>query len=336
MAGVDRAVRLVVAGCGDIAAQAHLPAIDRCAGVELAGLVDVDEAARTRLGRRYGVPTAASVSEAVAAWAPDGAVVATPPEVTPAVTLELLRLGLPVLCEKPMAVDVETARTVHDRATASDLVVQVGFVNRFSPVIARVRQWLRDERLGRPLLFLLSSYDERYDPDDPTHLNRIMHFLAHGPAFVHEAAHQTDYVFHLGGGRVLDVTALGVASRPEFANDNYTAALIRYDNGNVARLEVGWMFPTMPAGDFRILGPAGEVRVNRAEGWATLTTPDGQERVDLDRPWADASFDGQLAAFAAAVRTGRPHGPDTLDGLASLALCREVAAAAALRTGSGA
>jgi predicted dehydrogenase len=335
MACAERPLRLVVVGCGDIAEQAHLPAIARADGVELAGLVDVDPAARARLAQRYRVPEAASPAEALT-WAPDAAVVATPPEVTPALTVELLGLGLPVLCEKPMAVDVQAARAVHERAAACGLVVQVGFVNRFSPVIARVREWVRGERLGQPLLFLLSSFDERYDPGDPTHLNRVMHFLAHGPAFVHEAAHQTDYVFHLGGGRAVDVTALGTASRPEFPADNYTAALVRYDNGNVARLEVGWLYPTMPPGDFRILGPGGAVRVNRAQGWATLTTPEGEERVDLDRPWVEASFDGQLAAFAAAVRSGRPHGPGTADGLASLALCQDVAAAARARTEVGA
>jgi predicted dehydrogenase len=335
MAGAEPTVRVVVVGCGDIAQQAHLPAIARSVDVELVGLVDVDEATRTRLAQRYGVPAAAGPTEAMA-WAPDAAVVATPPEVTPWLTMELLRLGLPVLCEKPMAVDIETARAVRERAVASGRLVQVGFVNRFSPVIVRVREWIRAGRLGHPLVFTLSSYDERYDPVDRTHLDRIMHFLAHGPAFVHEAAHQTDYVFHLGGGRVVDVTALGLTSRPEFPDDNYTAALIRYDNGNVARLEVGWMFPTMPPGDFRILGPRGSVQVNRVAGWAMLSTPDGEERVEVGRPWVEAAFDGQLAAFAAAVRTGRPHGPDIADGLASLALCQDVAAAARIRVGSGA
>jgi predicted dehydrogenase len=335
MASADRPLRLIVVGCGDIAEQAHLPAIARAKGVELAGLVDVDPAARTRLAERYRVPAAADPAAALD-WAPDAAIVATPPEVTPGLTGQLLRLGLPVLCEKPMAADVEAARALHGLAEASGLVVQVGFVNRFSPVIARVGEWIQSGRLGRPLLFLLSAFDERYDPVDATHLNRIMHFLTHGPAFVHEAAHQTDYVFHLGGGRAVEVTAMGTVSRPEFPADNYTAALVRYDNGDVARLEVGWMFPTMPPGDFRILGPDGAVQVNRAQGWATLTTPEGEERVDLDRPWVEVSFDGQLAAFAAAVRTGRPRGPGTGDGLASVALCMDVAAAARARTGAAA
>jgi myo-inositol 2-dehydrogenase / D-chiro-inositol 1-dehydrogenase len=226
-----------------------------------------------------------------------------------------------------MAVDVEAARRVHAEVSAGDRVVQVGFVNRFSPLIAQVRRWIADGRLGGPLVFALSTFDERHDPADTTHSRRILHFLEHGPAFVHEAAHQTDYVFHLGGGRPVEVTALGATTRPEFPSANYTTALVRYDNGNVARLEVAWLFAAMPPNDFRVLGPSGTVRVNRAEGWATLTTPEGEDKVVLDRPWVEASFDGQLAALVTAVRTGRPAGPTTADGLASLELCHRVAEA---------
>jgi predicted dehydrogenase len=328
MACADAKVRVIVVGCGDIAEQEHLPALARSADAELVGLVDVDDTARNRLAARHGVPGARAVADA-AAWRPDAAIVATPPEITPGLTRDLLGLGLHVLCEKPMAVDPEAARAVHETAVASGRIVQVGFVNRFSPLIVHVRDWLRAGRLGHPLVFALTTYDERYDPADQAHYRRIMHFLEHGPAFLHEAAHQTDYVFHLGGGTVTEVRALGVATRPEFPADNYTAALVRYDNGNVARLEVGWMFPELPASDFRIVGPLGTVRVNRREGWAELAADGATERVALDRPWTEASFDGQLAAFVSAVRSGRPHGPGTADGLASLDLCHEVVTASA-------
>ncbi len=326
MACDERPVRVVVVGCGDIARQEHLPALARSSETELAGLVDVDDAVRTRLAARFGVPSARDIAEAME-WRPDAAIVATPPEVTPRLTLELIGRGLHVLCEKPMAADVASARAVHERATASGRVVQVGFVNRFSPVIAQVREWVRGGQLGHPLVFALSAYDERYDPEDQVHYRRIMHFLEHGPAFFHEAAHHTDYVFHIGGGSVREVSAMSTATRSEFPAENHTAALVRYDNGNVARLEVGWMLPVLPPSDFRILGPLGTVRVSRAEGWAELATTLTRHRVELSRPWTEAAFDGQLAAFAAAVRTGRPHGPTTADGLASVSLCDAIVSA---------
>lgn len=316
-------VQIVVIGCGDIAGQAHLPAIARNPGTELVGVVDVAEPARTRLALRYNVRAGSEIDEALD-WRPDAAIVATPPEITPALTMRLIEAGVPVLCEKPMAVDVAQARRVYELAERSSVVVQVGFVNRFSPVIGWVREWIRDGRLGAPLVFTLSAYDERYDPANEVHLTRMLHFLERGPAFLHEAAHHTDYVLHLGGGSVTSVRAAGVATRPEFPSHNYTGALVTFDNGNVARLEVGWLFPALPPSVFHILGPVGSINVHRGEGWAELTNPERIERVELDRPWTDASFDGQLAAFTDAVRTGRPHGPGAADGLASLTLCRAV------------
>ena len=326
MARSDPPVRLLVVGCGDIAETAHLPAIARSAEVELVGLVDPASGNRSRLAARYGVPDAADLDGAMG-WGADAAIVATPPEVTPHVTLDALRRGLHVLCEKPMAAEVVDAQRVHEATAAGDRVVQVGFVNRFSPVIAAVRRWVREGRLGHPLLFALSAADERYDSVDTVHTERIRHFLSHGPAFLHEAAHHTDYVFHLGGGTPLEVIAGGLRTDATFPSENYTCAIIRYDNGNVARLEVTWMLPVLPPGDFRILGPGGSVQVNRAEGWATLQTPSTRERIELDRPWVEQAFDGQLAAFAGAVRSGRPKGPTTADGLASLSLCHRVVAA---------
>lgn len=322
----DRRLRLAVVGCGDIAESAHLPAIARSADVELAGVVDVDATARDRLAALHRVPAAATVAEAMA-WRLDAAVVATPPEVTPRLTLDLLGRGLHVLCEKPMAADLDAAREVHAAAAASPCVVQVGFVNRFSPLIERVREWIDDGRLGRPLVFSLSTHDERYDPADEVHARRIAHFLRHGAAFAHEAAHQTDYVLHLGGGTPVEVDAAGMRTDASFASDNYTTALVRFDNGDLARFEVAWMYPALAPNDFRVLGPLGLARVHRAEGWATLTSAAGEERVELDRPWVDVTFDGQLAAFVASVRTGVPLGPGTADGLASIELCRRVVAA---------
>jgi predicted dehydrogenase len=320
-------VRVVVVGCGDIAMTGHLPAITRSRDVELVGLVDPNRDTLVELCGVWGVPGAADLGEAEG-WGVEAVIVATPPEVTPSVTMEAMKRGLHVLCEKPMAVDASSAESVHAMATAGDRIVQVGFVNRFSPVIARVREWIGEGRLGRPpLLFLLSTFDERYDPQDEVHTSRILHFLATGPAFIHEAAHQTDYVAYLGGGVPVDVVSRGLTSEPSFPSENYTCGLVRFDNGNLARLEVTWMYPSMPRGDFRILGPQASVYVSRAEGRAELQGREGiVDRFELRGRWMDASFDGQLAAFVQAVRTGQPVGPTTHDGLASLRLCQRIVA----------
>jgi predicted dehydrogenase len=318
-----RKVRLAVVGCGDIAETGHLPAIARSADVDLVGLVDLDAARRHELATRHGVPDSADLASAQE-WGADAVILATPPEVTPIVAMSALAQGLDALVEKPMAADVTQGRRLHEAVLASDRIVQLGFVNRFSPVVQRVKHWIDEGRLGHPLIFALSSADEPFDPDDTRHTARMFHFLRHGPAFVHEAAHLTDYVLHLGGGRADSVAAVGLRTDPAFPSENYTSAVVRLDNGSVARLEVTWLLRVLPSPTFWVAGPEGRVVVDRAQGLAELKSSSGDDRVQLTRPWADESFDGQLAAFAHSIRTRSVHGPTTADGLASLILCHEI------------
>jgi predicted dehydrogenase len=313
-------VRVLMVGCGDIAVSAHLPALSRSPDVALVGAVDVEEARRAPVGRRYGVPTFGSIGEAVNAVAADAAVVATPPDVTPVLAVDALQHGLHVLCEKPMAVDVASGRQLHDAATASDRVVQVGFTNRFSPLVQRVREAIVSGRLGHPVVFTLGAYDERYDPTNTEHLARMNRFLARAPAFVHEGAHLADYVAFLTGSRPVRVSASGSRTSADLASENFMAATVDWANGDLARLEVGWLFPSLPAGHFRILGPGASAEIIRREG--RLVFDDGKEREEhvLDGDWNTICFERQLAHFLDVVRGRAAAGPTTSDGMASLEL----------------
>jgi predicted dehydrogenase len=305
------------------------PALARSPAFDLAAVVDAREAARTDAARRSGAPAYPTLAAALVTQ-PDAIVVATPPEVTPAITREGIERGLAVLCEKPMAVDAFAARAVHEAAVRSDALVQVGFTNRFSPLVEELRARVAD--LGTPLVYALGAYDERYDPADTRHLERITAFLAAGPAFVHEGAHLTDYVRYLGAGRPRRVSAAGVRSRPEFPSENWTAAVVEYDTGDVARLEVGWLLPALPPGHFRVMGPEGSAEIERRHGRMSFETAAGREVIELPRPWDEITFARQLDRFGAAVRGEAEVDPDTADGVASLELSEAIVTA--MRTGT--
>ena len=260
-------IRIALVGCGDIATTGHLPALRRSSDTLLVGVVDVDEEHRERAARAYGVPSWPSLDEA-AEHNLDAVVIAVPPHVAPGLTMHAIELGLDVLCEKPMAVDMASAERVRDAAKGSDKVVQIGFKNRFSPLVEAVHRWLREGRIGSPVVYTIGGFDERFDPSDTIHTGRIRAFLEHGPSFVHEGAHLADYVAYLSDSVPVWVQAAGVRSSDEYASENFVSALVRYDNGDVARMEVGWMFPSSPRGEFRVLGPAGsgDCRPRRSGG----------------------------------------------------------------------
>jgi predicted dehydrogenase len=328
-------VQLVQVGCGDIARSGHLPAIERSAGVRLVGVVEPDAAQRDWATDRYGVAGWRTLTDVPVAEV-DAVVIAVPPEIAPVLTLTAIDLGWDVLCEKPMAVDLASAARVHEAAGASGRVVQIGLKNRFSPLVRSVRDWLRDGRIGGPVAYTLGGFDERYDPRDSVHSGRIRHFLDHGPSFLHEGAHFADYLAYLTGARPVRVQAAGVRSLPDLGADNFVSALVRYDNGDLARLEIGWMFPTAPAGEIRVLGPRGVALLDRPNQVAELTErgPDGAletTTVTLQEPWNDVCFDRQLEHFVHCVRTRSTPETSTSAGLASLRLGLAVAEAG--RTG---
>ncbi|GGM02933.1 Gfo/Idh/MocA family protein [Dactylosporangium sucinum] len=321
------AVRVVLAGCGDIATTGHLPALERSADAVLVGVLDNSAERRGVAARRYGVPELERLDDADA----DAVIVATPPEVSPHLTAHAVGLGLDVLCEKPMAVDLPSAERVRDLVAGSDRIVQIGFKNRFSPLVRAVRRWRDEGRIGGPVAFTLGGFDEAYDPSDTVHTGRIGHFLTHGPSFVHEGAHFADHLAYLSGAVPVSVRAIGVRSRDSLPSENFVSALVGYDNGDVARLEIGWQFPVSPAGEFRALGPHGVAVVDRPGRTATLFTRDGSEQVTLDRPWNDVCFDAQLAHFVDCVRNRVTPETSATAGVESLRL--GLAVVTAMRTG---
>ena len=323
-AGRETPIPIVQVGCGDIATTGHLPAIERSGAAELVGVIDVVTDHADRAAQRYGVPSWDGLRSAVEAGA-QAAVIAVPPHIAPELTIQAIGVGLDVLCEKPMAVELDSARNVESCAAASDRIVQIGFKNRFSPLVQAVRGWLWEGLIGSPVVYTLGGYDERYDPADEVHATRIRAFLAQGPSFLHEGAHLADYLAYLSGAVPRSVHASGLRSQASFGSENFVSALVGYDNGDLARLEVGWFFPTSPAGEFRVLGPRGVALIDRPAQTATLSTrtEHGElrtEQVCLERPWNDECFDRQLSHFLDCVRRRATPETSIAAGLASLRL----------------
>ena len=104
-----------------------------------------------------------------------------------------------MLCEKPVAVSLADAARLVEQVRASSLVLQVGFKNRFSPLVLALRRLIEDGRLGEPLLIRIGAFDEAYRPADGLHTERIRGFLARGAPVVHEGGHWADLLNWLLG-----------------------------------------------------------------------------------------------------------------------------------------
>jgi predicted dehydrogenase/nucleoside-diphosphate-sugar epimerase len=150
-ARADAAPRLAVVGCGAIAQEFHLPVLAGHDGLRLTALVDRDEARAREVARGYGVPEVHTDAAALTPGQVDAVLVATPPAHHAPCALDLMRRGLHVLVEKPMAVSVAEAEAMVRAADEAGVVLAVGLYRRLLPVTGLLRDLIQGQTWGRPL-----------------------------------------------------------------------------------------------------------------------------------------------------------------------------------------
>jgi predicted dehydrogenase len=135
----------------------HVRAL-RAAGFDVLAVVGRDPEKTARRARDFEVPRAlTSVAEALDLPGAEAVTVATPPRTHAEIVHAALDAGMHVLCEKPFALDVGTARKMLQHAEASGLVHVLGTEFRFDTGQALLARAVRDGLIGEPRLamFLL-------------------------------------------------------------------------------------------------------------------------------------------------------------------------------------
>ncbi|MFC5650575.1 Gfo/Idh/MocA family protein [Paenibacillus solisilvae] len=318
----NRTVGIAVIGCGDIVMTQHLPALMENSSVTVTAVCDTDPLRAEKAGMISGCAYhTTDYLRILADTQVEAVIVCTPPWVTPDITMDALRAGKDVLCEKPMATSVTMAEKVAAVERQSGRLLQVGFTYRHGPLMDALQDWIASGRLGRPLQIRLGIYDEVWDPEgNPEHYQRILNTLRHGPPCIHDGAHAADHLAFLTNSHPIRVAALGLATRPEFPAANYNSALIEFANGDQAKLEIGWFYPHLPAGEFQILGPGGLAYLDRSNNEAVLKTGEVTERVQLSEDRVRSCFRAQLTKFLDYHQSRRTPVPGSREGIASLRL----------------
>ena len=103
--------------------------------VELAAVVDTDATRAEALAAQFGARACRSVAELLDTAHVDAASVAVPTLHHAEVAQALLRGGVDVLIEKPLASTLEEADALIHAARAANRIAQVGHLERFNPAV---------------------------------------------------------------------------------------------------------------------------------------------------------------------------------------------------------
>jgi predicted dehydrogenase len=207
-------LRVGVVGIGHIGSN-HARLYSEIDSADFAAVYDVDLARSNRIAKKFGATAAKSLEEF--AELIDAASVATPTRTHFAIARPLLERGKHLLIEKPITEDTAGASELAGLAAQNQLVLQVGHVERFNPVLSAL-----EARLTHPRFIeahRLSPY-----PDRGTDISVVLDLMIH----------DLEIILHLVRSPVQSVDAVGVPvlSRGE----DIANARLRFADGCVANV----------------------------------------------------------------------------------------------------
>ncbi len=211
---MNQSIRVGVVGVGSIGKNhARICAALKEAG--FAAIYDTNTEVARSVGRQYNVTAASSLDEFIPLI--DAATVAAPTSEHYEIGRRLLEAGKHVLIEKPITETPKEAEELVRLARERSLILQVGHVERFNPVMSALQ-----ERLTRPVFIevhRLSQYPFR-SLDIGVVLDLMIHDL--------------EIILHLVRSPVKSIDAVGVPVLSK--TEDIANARIRFKSGCVANL----------------------------------------------------------------------------------------------------
>ena len=296
------APRVGVVGVGHIGKN-HARLYAEMPGADFTAIYDTDRAVAEERAREFGVIPVASLEEF--AEQVDAASIATPTNTHFEIGRELLRRGKHLLVEKPIADNTADASELAELAAARGLVLQVGHVERFNPVLSALEKRLTNPRFIEA--HRLSPY-----PNRSTDIGVVLDLMIH----------DLEIILHLVRSPVASVDAVGVPvlSRGE----DIANARIRFENGCVANITSSRISPEQMR----------KIRVFQEDVYLSLDyqnqsgemyrrTAKGLEReeVEIER---EEPLKRELAAFIECAATGRAPRVSGFQATAALELAVEI------------
>jgi myo-inositol 2-dehydrogenase/D-chiro-inositol 1-dehydrogenase len=139
--------KIGIIGAGGIA-NIHAAILAKDSRVTLHSFYDVEAARAQAMAVRFGGQSARALEELFKEC--DAVFICTPNTTHEEVALQVLDAGKHVFCEKPFALNMESATKLRDRAARSGVVYQVGHNRRFAPVYKTLKAAIDRNEL-RPL-----------------------------------------------------------------------------------------------------------------------------------------------------------------------------------------
>jgi len=273
--------RVGIIGVGAIGTSGHLPGY-QSAGAEVVAVADVAEGRAAKVAEEHGIAASyVDYGEMLANESLDVVSVCTPNALHGQMTVDALKAGAHVLCEKPMALTLAEARNMVETAKAEGKGLSIAHTLRHRPENERIREMAASGALG-DIYHVKVSYLRRSGIPGygSWFTNRD---LAGGGAMMDIGCHMLDLgLWFMGHPQPTSVLAatyapLGTQAKglggwgadqftppARFDVDDFATAFVRFEGGATLTVEACWACHGSEGNKIQVFGTEGGIELNPA------------------------------------------------------------------------
>ncbi|MEV8567330.1 Gfo/Idh/MocA family oxidoreductase [Streptomyces sp. NPDC051322] len=282
-------------------------------------VADTEGQRATEVAQRIGATAAPSVDE-VFTWGVDAVVIASATASHADLIGRAARAGLPVFCEKPIALDLPRTLAALREVETAGSILQLGFMRRFDAGYTAARELVRSGALGR--LHTLRAITS--DPAPPP----AAYLPLSGGLYRDCLVHDFDMVRWVTGCEVVEVYATGSDTGPamfrEAGDVDTAAAVLTLDDGTLATATATRCNGAGYDVRLELAGELDQISVG-LDDRTPITSTEPQGPPPADEPWPGflerfaPAYEAELDAF---LRVARGELDNPCDGWEALQALR--------------
>jgi predicted dehydrogenase len=253
-----QAVRFGIIGCGRIA-QSHLQALATLPEAKLEVAVENRKAAGEAVAEEHKCVLYTDYRDPKIPEAIDAAIICTPPSLHHDIARHFLERGVHVLCEKPLTIKSEEARSLVALSRERDLLLMMASKFRYVDDIIKAKAIIESGILGRIVMYE-NSFCSKISMQDRWNADRG---ISGGGVLIDNGSHSADIARYLLGP-IVDVQAQnGITSQGLDVEDTVRVQFLT-QGGVIGTFDLSWTITKESPHYVQVFGSDGTLQV----GWS--------------------------------------------------------------------
>jgi predicted dehydrogenase len=260
-------LKVGIIGCGKITEVRHAPEYCENPNCKLVAFYDVVYERAEAFAQQYQAKAYTSVEELLASEV-DAVSVCVANLYHASITIQALKAGKHVLCEKPMATTLEDCEAMLQAQKESGKFLMIGQNQRLAKSHGKAKEILDSGEIGKLISFQINFSHQ--GPEVWTGLKESWFFdkrISSFGAMADLGVHKTDLIYYLTGQKIITTTAVISTLDKKYADgtpisvDDNAFCIYTLENGVVGTIHVSWTNYGMEDNSTKLYCTGGVLRV---------------------------------------------------------------------------